>query len=67
MVLSRWHVLRADLEEGCPLVRVAAEHNVPERTLRRWLAAYRAGAWPRWRAGPGRTGDAGGCRPSCSC
>ena len=41
--LARWQVLRAHLEDGCPLVRVAGEHGVPERTLRRWLAAYRAG------------------------
>ena len=36
-------MLRAHLEDGCPLARVAGEHGVPERTLRRWLAAYRAG------------------------
>jgi transposase len=41
--LARWRVLRVHLENGCPLVRVAAAHDVPERTLRRWLAAYRAG------------------------
>jgi putative transposase len=41
--LARWQVLRVHLEDGCPLVRVAGEHGVPERTLRRWLAAYRAG------------------------
>ncbi len=41
--LSRWQVLRVHLEDGCPLVRVACERGVPERTLRRWLAAYRAG------------------------
>lgn len=41
--LARWQVLRAHLEGGCPLVRVAGEHDVPERTLRRWLAAYRTG------------------------
>ena len=41
--LARWQVLRAHLEDGCPLVRVAGEHGVPERTLRRWLAAYRTG------------------------
>jgi putative transposase len=41
--LARWRVLRAHLEDGCPLVRVAAVHAVPERTLRRWLTAYRAG------------------------
>jgi putative transposase len=36
-------VLRAHLEGGYPLVRVAGEHCVPERKLRRWLAAYRRG------------------------
>jgi putative transposase len=41
--LARWQVLRAYLEDGCPLVRVAGAHGVPERTLRRWLAAYCAG------------------------
>ena len=41
--LARWQVLRAHLEDGCPLARVAGQHGVPERTLRRWLAAYRAG------------------------
>src|SRR6266568_804967 len=41
--LAHWQVLRAHLEDGCPLVRAAGEHGVPERTLRRWLAAYRAG------------------------
>ncbi len=41
--LARWQVLRAHLEDGCPLARIAGEHGVPERTLRRWLAAYRTG------------------------
>jgi putative transposase len=41
--LARLQVLRSYLEDGCPLVRVVGEHGVPERTLRRWLAAYRAG------------------------
>jgi len=41
--LARWQMLRVHLEDGCPLVRVAGEHGVPKRTLRRWLAAYRAG------------------------
>jgi transposase-like protein len=41
--LARWRVLRAHLEDGRPLVRVAAEADVPERTLRRWLAAYQDG------------------------
>jgi putative transposase len=42
-VLARWRVLRAHLEDGRPLVRVAAGADVPERTLRRWLADYRDG------------------------
>lgn len=41
--LARWRILRAHLEDGSPVVRVAAEENVPERTLRRWLAEYRDG------------------------
>ena len=41
--LARWQFLRPHLEDGVPLVRVAGEHGVPERTLRRWLAGYRAG------------------------
>lgn len=41
--LARWRVLRLHLEDGRPLARVAADDHVPERTLRRWLAAYRAG------------------------
>jgi putative transposase len=41
--LARWQILRAHLEDGRPLARLAAEDNVPERTPRRWLAAYRSG------------------------
>ena len=41
------------------------ERRGARRTLRRWLAAYRREAWPRWSAGPTPTGDAGGCRRSC--
>src|SRR6266496_2894981 len=41
--LACWQVLRGHLEDGSPLVRVVSENDVPERTLRRWLAAYRAG------------------------
>jgi putative transposase len=41
--LARWRLLRAHLEHDSPLARVAAEEHVPERTLRRWLAAYRDG------------------------
>jgi putative transposase len=33
--VARWQLLRAHLEDGCPLVRVAGEHGVPERMLRR--------------------------------
>jgi putative transposase len=40
--LFRWRILRA-YQGSCPLVRVVADEHVPERTLRRWLAAYRAG------------------------
>lgn len=37
--VARWQLLRARLEDGCPLGRVAGEHGVPERMLRRWLAS----------------------------
>ena len=35
--------LRAHLEDGVPLTRVAAQCGIPHRTLQRWLARYRAG------------------------
>ena len=35
--------LRAHLEDGVPLTRVAAQSGIPHRTLQRWLARYRAG------------------------
>ena len=41
--LRRWEVLRAHLEDGVPLTRVAAQSGIPHRTLQRWLARYRAG------------------------
>ena len=41
--LRRWLVLRAHLEDGVPLTRVAAQSGIPHRTLQRWLARYRAG------------------------
>ena len=41
--LRRWQVLRAHLEDGVPLARVAAQSGIPHRTLQRWLARYRAG------------------------
>ena len=34
----RWLVLRAHLEDGVPLTRVAAQSGIPHRTLQRWLA-----------------------------
>ncbi len=39
----RWLVLRAHVEDGVPLTRVAAQSGIPHRTLQRWLARYRAG------------------------
>jgi putative transposase len=50
----RWLVLRAHLEDGVPLTRVAAQSGIPHRTLQRWLARYRAGGL----AGLGRAGRA---------
>jgi putative transposase len=41
--LRRWEFLRAHLEDGVPLTRLAAQSEVPHRTLRHWLARYRAG------------------------
>jgi putative transposase len=38
----RWLVLRAHLEDGVPLTRVAAQAGIPHRTLQRWLARYQA-------------------------
>ena len=38
-----WLVLRAHVEDGVPLARVAAQSGIPHRTLQRWLARYRAG------------------------
>jgi hypothetical protein len=37
--VARWQLLRARLKDGCPPVRVAGEHGVPERMLRPWLAS----------------------------
>jgi putative transposase len=44
--LARWQALRAYVEDGRPLIRAAADVGVPERTVRRWLAAYRDGGLP---------------------
>ena len=47
----RWLVLRAHLEGGVPLTRVATQSGIPHQTLQRWLARYQAGGL----AGLGRT------------
>ena len=39
----RWLVLQPHLEDGVPLIRVAAQCGIPYRTLQRWLARYHAG------------------------
>jgi len=52
--LRRWEFLRAHLEDGVPLARVAAQSGIPHRTVQRWLARYRAGGL----AGLGRAGRA---------
>jgi len=41
--MARWQLLRPVVEDGAALAAVARSGQVPERTLRRWLAAYRAG------------------------
>ena len=40
--IARFHLLQPHVEEDVPLACVAAESDVAERTLRRWLAAWRA-------------------------
>ncbi|WP_433427495.1 helix-turn-helix domain-containing protein [Nonomuraea sp. CA-141351] len=40
--IERWRLLRPHLEDDVPLAQVAASCEVPERTLRRWRAAYQA-------------------------
>ena len=65
--IARWQLLRPVVEDGVSLAAMARTSGVPERTLRRWLAAYRAGGLAALARRPGRTGDAGGCRRSCSC
>ena len=41
-VAKRMAVLRPYLVDGVPLARVAAEAGTPIRTVRRWIARYRA-------------------------
>lgn len=38
---TRFAVLAPHLDDGVPLIHIAADTKRPERTLRRWLAAYR--------------------------
>lgn len=40
--IARFRLLQLHLEKDIPLARVAAEGGIAERTLRRWLAAWRA-------------------------
>jgi Homeodomain-like domain len=56
----RWLLLRAHLEDGVPLTRVAAQSEIAHRKLQRWLARYQAGGL----AGLGRAAraDRGGSR-----
>lgn len=58
--IARFRLLQPHLEQDVPLVRIANERGVAERTLRRWLAAWRAkGIQGLERA---RRGDAGVAR-----
>jgi putative transposase len=41
VALARFTLLKPHLEDGVPLVRVAAAAGVPLRTAQRWLARYR--------------------------
>jgi putative transposase len=38
--LARFSLLRASLDDGIPLTRLAAQHGIPLRNVRRWLRAY---------------------------
>ena len=40
--LKHLQVIRPFLEDGVPLTRIAAEHQLQLRTLRRWVQRYRA-------------------------
>ena len=39
--LARFQILRPFLEDGVPLVRIAQENHLSERTVRRWVESYR--------------------------
>lgn len=40
--IARFRLLQPHLEHDIPLARIAVERGIAERTLRRWLAAWRA-------------------------
>jgi len=40
--LRRFQIIRPFLEDGVPLTRIAAAHDLKLRTLRRWVQQYRA-------------------------
>jgi transposase-like protein len=52
LALARFHILRLFLEENVPLATLAQQHDLNERTLRRWANNYR------------QHGLAGLCRPA---
>jgi putative transposase len=52
LALARFHILRPFLEDGVPLASIAPQHDLNERTLRRWANNYR------------QHGLAGLCRPT---
>lgn len=39
--LARFHLIRPFLKDGVPLTHIVAEHQLPLRTLQRWVAQYR--------------------------
>lgn len=41
--LARFKVIASFLEEDVPLPQIAQAHNIPIRTLRRWVEQYRSG------------------------
>jgi putative transposase len=42
LALEHFHLVRPFLEDGVPLTHIAAEHQLPVRTLRRWVHQYRS-------------------------
>ena len=41
LALGRFHIIRPFLDDGVPLVRIAEENHLSERTVRRWAKDYR--------------------------